>query len=269
MKKTILWLMSALLFLGGAGIMNPSAAASEDILKVGVRENLYNFSYYHEDAGAYYGFEDDLARKIADELGYDKVRFVGLMPEEREAALDSGKVDCIIAAYSRTPSRARKYDLSKAYYHDYGRVIVKKSTLFTDLSDLKGCTLGIRKGTDVKELFTSRLRKDGLIKQNQKYTAFVKLKEYNTYDQLRKALETGKVDGACADGCIAASWMMDDIRYLGEPYSREYYTVATPKGSSLSSDINQTVISLKKDGTIRKLAEKWDIYHSAKAGGRK
>ena len=264
MKKIstiIIAILAAAVLLAGCSKTASSSSNGSRFMKVGVRKNLPDFSSYSEEADTYYGFEDDLANALAARLGYDGVQFVGVDPEERESVLENGQADCIIAAYSYTEERAGKFDLSEPYYYDSGRVLVEKSTLFEDYADLKGSTVAVRNGTDAAENLAAKLAESGLIQSADKIDTFLKIVQYDSYDDMNIALEYGDVDAVCADGCISQPWLNDERMYLEEAYSEEKYVIAAAKGSDLTEKIEQALEAISADGTLERLETKWGILN--------
>lgn len=95
---------------------------------------IYGTDYYA------YGYDVMMAKKIADELGWDleihKVEWdsIGL-------AMDSGQYDCIIAGMGRTAEREQAYSFTEPYYYRDNCITVKKGSELegvTGLSDLAG-----------------------------------------------------------------------------------------------------------------------------------
>ena len=257
--KRIAKALVALLAMCSLVACSSSTTVNGNTLTVGVRTNLNRFSYYYEDSDSYYGFEDDIARELADRLGYN-VKLVGVAAEDREDALDNGEVDCLVAAFSKTESREEKYNLSTAYYQDYGRVLVQKSTLFENWNSLSGKRIGYRTGTDAMDSFSEKLVSLKLVSGVKNVEEFCHFVELDSYDEIAKALQIGTIDAAILDGCIALGWMDDDMMYLSdEYYSTEEYCVATSKDSSLSDKINSAIEDMINDGTIAQLEDKWDI----------
>ena len=234
-------------------------ASGGNYLTVGVRKNLANFSTYNEEADTYFGFEDSLAAKLAEKMGYDGVKFTGLDPEDREEALQSGQVDCLIAAFSYTEERASNWTLSQPYYYDEGRVMIEKSTLFTDYADLKGAKVAVRNGTDAADHLAEKLLSDGLITQVSDLESFLTVVPYDSYEEMNLALEYGDVDALCADGCITLSWLDSERTYFAQAYSEEDYVIASAKDSPLGTQIDEALTSLSEDGTLAQLEEMWGI----------
>ena len=229
----------------------PAALADSGTLVVGVRDDIVNFGFLNKTTGKYYGLEIDLAKELASRIGRDKVEFVSVIPTTKQEALESGKVDCIIACYSITDERQELFDFSEPYYHDGTVIMVQKSSLFTTRKDLAGMTVGVQAGSTAGDLVTRAMEAIDPDKG-------VKLWEGKDYQALSDALERGDVDAVCMDGCIAQAYMNDDRRYLPGSLATQYYGVATQKGSDLSGQVAEAIEDILADGTMDTLIDKWD-----------
>ena len=257
-------LMTAVLFAGCSGNTLSSSPNSTNVLKVGVRDDILDFSSLHKEAGKYYGLEVDLAYDLAEKLGYDGVEFTTVTPDDRKDTLLNGDIDCLIAAYSISDSRKENFDFSEPYYTDETNLMVEKSSLITDISGLGGQTIGILSGSNAGPLLNIKFSELGLIDPNpisndDEKTVYDRLTivKYASYEELYQALEEGRVDAACMDGCIANTYMTDSTMLLEGSIADQQYGVATQKDSDLSQPIADAVAGLLEDGTIDKLIEKW------------
>lgn len=92
-------------------------------------ELIYGTNYYA------YGYDVMMARKIADELGWEleihKVEWdsIGM-------GLDSGEYDCIIAGMGKTAEREKAYDFTEPYYYRDICITVKKGSQFENITKL-------------------------------------------------------------------------------------------------------------------------------------
>lgn len=238
--------------------------AAEGTLKVGVRSDIVNYSYYDKSNKQYYGFEIDLANQLAEDLGYSDVEFVRVKPSNRKEKLLNGDVDCVIASYSISDTRKKSLDFSPAYYTDQTKIMVEKSSMIDEVSDLNGKNIGILDGTNAGPLLATKLFNEGLIssivEDNDSYTQYdhVRVTHFKSYAQVSDALETGDIDAACMDGVIAQMYKDDTRDYLNIDIADQQYGVATKKGSSLSKPIAKKIKKYLKDGTIDTLKDKWD-----------
>lgn len=267
MKKGKKWrfFSSVLLIIGILGSTGcADAGGASSILTIGVRDDIVNFGYYNETTDNYYGLEIDIAEEMADRMGYEEVEFVPVVPENRKEKLLNGEVDCIVAAYSISEQREKNFDFSPPYYTDELIIMVQKSALFHTIRDLKGKTIGIVNGTDAGPLIGETLYKEGIITDEvvadtDEYTEYsdAKVLKAGTYAQLSDMLETGEIDAACLDACLADTYTNDDREYLDYVLREQNFGVATQKGSELSGQVSETIQEMLDDGTIDKIIGKW------------
>ena len=166
-KKLLCMLMTAAMVLalaacgGGSGSAEKSteaggqATSDGKTLKVAMECAYapYNWTQPDDANGAVpikdssdyaYGYDVMMAKKIAEELGYDleiiKSDWNSLIP-----AVQSGTIDCVIAGQSITSERLEMVDFSEPYYYASIVTLVKNDGKYADakgLSDLEGakCT---------------------------------------------------------------------------------------------------------------------------------
>lgn len=75
---------------------------------IGVAPAVPMMSFKDPKTGMYSGFDIDIARSIAEDLGFsgdDKIDWHPLTTEKRETVLNQGVVDLVVASYSITPPR--------------------------------------------------------------------------------------------------------------------------------------------------------------------
>ncbi len=233
-----------------------SVSAASGTLKVGVRDDIMHMGYLNPDTGKYYGLEIDLAAELADSLGYKEVEYITVEPDNREELLLAGDVDCLIAAYSVDESRLEKFDFSPAYYVDHSVVMVEKSSLITEISQLVGKKTGVLEGANAASKLSEKMIELGLITAGD--TNGLSLIEMESYAAMSTALEEGDVDAVCMDGCIARAYMEDDRELLGDQIGEEQYAVATQKGSDLSEKVSSAIQKMLDDGTVDALIDKWN-----------
>lgn len=265
MKRRILYRMSLLLLFAGVLSGTASVQAAGKTLRVGVRGDIMNFSYYSEANGKYYGMEIDLAQALTKELGYSDLEYVRVTPENRKDTLLNGEVDCLIAAYSITDTRLKNFDFSPAYYEDNTAIMVEKSCMFQDVRDLKDKTVGILGGTNAGPLLAIKLNEMGMIgeeaildNENETQYDHLKILKLDSYEAVSQALEEGSIDAACMDGVIARAYANEDRDFLELDIAEQEYGVATQKDAELSKPVEEAVRKFLDDGTIETLIDKWD-----------
>ena len=96
-----------------------------------------------------YGYDVMMAKKIADELGYD-LEIVKLDWDSLVPAVQSGQVDCVIAGQSITKERQQMVDFTDPYYYASIITLVKEDGDYKDaasVEDLKGATVTSQQNT--------------------------------------------------------------------------------------------------------------------------
>ena len=135
----------------------PAEAAGDDViekgvLKVGMECNYapYNWTQADDSNGAVpikdssdyaFGYDVMMAKYLADELGY-KVEVNKIEWDALPVALQSGKIDCVIAGQSITSERLETVDFTTPYYYASIVALVKADGPYADakgMSELKGC----------------------------------------------------------------------------------------------------------------------------------
>lgn len=165
MKKIIaliaaLALVFALAGCGSANTASNAGGTDAKVLKVGMECAYAPFNWTQTDdkegavkianaEGYANGYDVQVAQKIADALGYELEIYAyewdALIP-----AVDSGKLDCIIAGMSPTDERKETIDFSSNYYVSNLVVITKNDNKYAaakSLADLKGAKINAQDGT--------------------------------------------------------------------------------------------------------------------------
>lgn len=241
------------------------ASSGTGTLRVGVRDDIMNFSYLNDQTGKHYGLEVDIANEMAKRLGYADIEFVSVTPDSRKDMLLNGEVDCLVACYSIADSRLENFDFSPAYYTDRAIVMVENSSLITDAEQLEGKTVGIMSGSNTGPVFATKMYELGVIgpdvvENTDEYTQYqgILVKKIATYEELSKALETGEVDAAAMDNSIASTYMNEDRSILDVNLGDQEYGVATQKDSELSGNVASAIQEMLDDGTIAAYIDKWN-----------
>lgn len=140
---------------------NTSQETSEDkVLKVAMECGYapYNWTQSDDSNGAVqitdskdyaYGYDVMIAKKIADELGYE-LQIVKLDWDSLIPAIQSGTVDCVIAGQSITSERKEMVDFTEPYYYASVVGLVKSDSAYANakgISDLAGVTCTSQLGT--------------------------------------------------------------------------------------------------------------------------
>ena len=142
------------------------------MLVVGVFSDKPPFGFVNEK-GENDGFDVYIARELAKDLLGDpnKVKFELVEAASRVEFLKSGKVDVIMANFTKTPERAEVVDFANAYMK-VALGVVSKDGEIKDIADLKGKKLIVNKGTTADFYFTKNHPEIELLKYDQNTEAF-------------------------------------------------------------------------------------------------
>jgi putative lysine transport system substrate-binding protein len=156
MKKRLVCLFLAFALVAGlaaCGSSNSGGSGDSDkkVLKVAMECGYapYNWTQPDDSNGAVpiadspdyaNGYDVMMAKKLADELGYD-VEIVKLDWDSLVPAVQSGTVDCVIAGMSITSERMEMVDFTEPYYYASIVTLVRKDNKYAEakgMSDLVG-----------------------------------------------------------------------------------------------------------------------------------
>lgn len=129
-------------------------AGDKKVLKVAMECSYapYNWTQPTDENGAVpisgssdyaYGYDVMMAQKLAKELGYE-LEIVKLDWDSLVPAVQSGKVDCVIAGQSVTKERLESVDFTSPYYYATIVALVKQDGDFANaksVEDLKGASV--------------------------------------------------------------------------------------------------------------------------------
>lgn len=160
------------------------------------------------NAGYADGYDVQIAKKIADELGLKlvikKISWDGL-----QVALENGEIDAIIAGMTANEDREEGIDFTTPYYDSEGMImIVRKDSeeaKFTDVQQFSGKNVVGQKGTNYDDVIDQ-------IKGVKHVTPKA------TYPEMVVALQQGDVDGitaemAVAEGVLAANKDLTVVKF--------------------------------------------------------
>ena len=256
----------------GAGSSVKSAAGNakvgEGTLAVGVRADVMGFGYLNEKTKKYYGLEIDIARDMAERMGYKSVEFKTVTPENRKQMLLDGEIDAIVACYSIADTRKKNFDFSPAYYDDHVIAVVQNTSMIEGIDDMRGLTFGTMSGANAAPLLNNKLKEIGFSTGTDKILGSTDqdvqfdtwhLLQFPSYQELSDALEEGTVDAMVLDGAIAKTYMDDKRHELkGFEVAKQSFGVATQKGSALSAPVSETIQAMLDDKTVARLIDKWN-----------
>ena len=231
----------ALSACGGAEVGEPDGGSSEDGITIGIKYDQPGLGL--QDGAEYTGFDVDVAKYVAAELGYgeDQITFRETPSANREAMLQAGEVDMIFATYSITDDRKEVIDFAGPYFVAGQDLLVSAdNTDITGPEDLEGKSLCSVTGSTSAE----KIKTD--------HAETVQLLERPGYAECVQALASGTVDAVTTDDIILAGLAAangdGNLKVVGNPFSEERYGVGLPKDSDWCEDINAAITKMIDEG---------------------
>jgi polar amino acid transport system substrate-binding protein len=264
MKRTLLNLAVAVSSLLGAGL----AASAADLPDLGGREvviaseNTYPpLQFVDPKTGKPAGWEYEAIAEIAKRLNmsveYENVSWDAMIP-----AISAGEYDLAMNGITIREDRAEKVAFSAPYMRSEMFMLVRADEdRFTDpkgFADNEDFLAGAQPGTTPFYVTVYEVL-DG-DENNQR------IKLFETFGAAVQALKTGDVDLVLTDSTGGQGYVNanpDTFKLIGDPMGTEDFGFIFPKGSDLVEPFNAAIASMRADGTLDALNQKWFFDYKA------
>lgn len=241
----ILAVIVALAIIIGQGIITKVVAQEKLTMVTSADYPPYEFRDTATGKNEIIGFDVDIAKNIAQELGIEleikDTDFNGIIP-----ALQSGRADFAMAGMTPTAERKKNVAFSDIYYEAKNTIVAKKGSKLTKPEDLAGKNVGVMLGSTQEEA--------------AKEFKNVKLKSLNRTSEIIQEVKAGRIEGAILEDTVAQGFVgsnpdleFNTIPNVGEAGS----AIAFPKGSNRVADFNRVLAQMKQSGEIENLVKKW------------
>ena len=238
MKKLVLLFMTFLSLISFGKV---------EKLYVGTNAEFYPFEYLED--GRIVGFDAELieaiGKKLNKEIIWKNMAFDGLLP-----ALQSKKIDVIIAGMTATPERKKFVNFSDPYFVSNQMIIVntddKKSKDITSYETLPNHSVGVVLGY-TGDVAVSKLEN-------------IDVQRFNGASEAIMSLISKKVQAVVIDSEPAKNYVKNNkgLKLISTDIAKEEYSIAVSKeNKKLAEDINSAYKELVNDGTFEKLITKY------------
>lgn len=243
-QKCGVWLLmfAAVLFLFGCD--SHVAQKSEQFdKKIVVGIDAYPPFSYIDENGDSIGIDADLAREAFSRMGY-KAEIVRINWEEKDALLDSGKIDCIWSCFSMN-GREDKYLWAGPYILSRQVVAVNPSSDIYSLKDMEGKSIAVQSTTKPEGYFMNP--KDGKAHVKQVYSFFDR-------DLIYIYLAKGYVDAIGAHETVIEQYMKDyhtKFRIIDDPLmvARVGVAFSLKDERGIVGELQKTIDAMRNDGS--------------------
>jgi polar amino acid transport system substrate-binding protein len=194
------------------------------------------------------GFEVDLARAIADNLGIDEVEFVE-MPFAGLVAGQECPCDIDFSQVTITDERAQVVDFTEPYFDANQGVLAAPGVTVESAEDAKAIQWGAQINTTGATFVLDTIQPDS------------ELQVFNTTVDAFTALTAGQIDAVMLDVPIVLGAVdegqVGDAQVIGQFETGEQYGAVLAKDSPNTAVFDEVIVELRDDGTIDGLLEEY------------
>ncbi|KOU63753.1 ABC transporter substrate-binding protein [Streptomyces sp. WM4235] len=218
-------------------------------LVVGAKEDQPYMGEKDPASGRYSGFDIEIAKMMSASLGFDPktIEFKTIASANRETALQNGQIDYYVGTYTINDNRKKQVGFAGPYFMAGQSLLVRK-----DEKDIKGP--GDLAGKKVCSAAGSTP-----YQRLQKEHPEAVLVSYDTYSVCVDNLLTYQVDAVSTDDSILlgyAAKVPDELKVVGEPFSKEPYGIGVPRGdNALRFALDDALAENEKNGNWKKAYE--------------
>lgn len=247
MKKLLLVLMSlftVLMLAAGCGSNEPKK------MVIGLDDNFAPIGFRDENNNIV-GYDIDLAKEACKRAGLD-VEFKPIDWASKEAEIKSKRIDAIWNCFTVNDERKQTYTLSEPYMNNAQLVVVPETSSIQTIADLKGKVLAVQDDSTGSYLMD---------KNDELRNSLADYRKYPDFAAVYLDMDAQRVDAMIVDAVLARYYMKlnpGKYRALEENMGDEVVAVAFRKDDKEFCDkINKALAEMKKDGTAKKISEKW------------
>ena len=267
MKKILSLLLTAVMLmtvLTGCGSGSDYEQIKESgKLKVGI--TLFAPMNYYDDSKELIGFDTELAKAVCEKLGLE-AEFIEINWDSKEIELNSRNIDCIWNGMCITEDRKKNMSVSDPYLKNTQALVMKKDKADSILANIDGITLVAEQGSTGEGKLQGTIADDETVKVSAK--EFFANSEYTPADSMAKAIlevaagtsDIALVDSVCAFGMVGEGTDYPDLVVnIDNEFGLQQYGIACRKDSDMTEKINNAIAELTEDGTVAKIAAKFNL----------
>lgn len=224
--------------------------ADKQELTVATSGTLFPTSYYN-DENQLIGYDVDVAKAVAKKLDL-KVKFKEYNVDGQVTSVSRGEADFAANDFGMSKARSKKFSLSSPIKYSFDSMIVRKSddSGIHSLEDLKGKKAAGEPNTSYMKIA-------------EKYGAKAVTYDNATNDQYLTDVANGRTDVILNDYYLQkmslAALPEIPVKILEDVYFNANSTgfLFDKKNQALKKKIDGALVELKKEGTLKKIAEEY------------
>jgi glutamate/aspartate transport system substrate-binding protein len=247
---------------GGEGL-SPTLAAikAAHAVRLGYRESSPPFSFL-DQANRPIGYSLELCEAVVDEIGIEvddpnlKIDYVKVTSDDRIQAVLQNKIDLECGSTTANAERAKQVAFSPLMFVAGTKLMVPKASPVTSVTDLKGKTVVVTKGTTNEQAMHNA---------DKKFSLGLNIVTSPDHEQSYQMLVDGKADAFATDdillyGLIVRHKSQDKFRVTGDYLSYDPYGIMFRKGEpQLTALVERAFRKLGSNHDLIPLYNKWFV----------
>jgi polar amino acid transport system substrate-binding protein len=214
-----------------------------------VGANIGNVPWEFQNAkGEFVGFEIDLVNEIGARLG-KTVEIVNIPFNGLFSAVQSGRIDIAVSSVTITEKRLNSVSFVQPYYDSAQSLTVGAKSQATGLNDMRGKVIGVDTGS-TGDMWTTA---------NQAKYGYSNIRRFEGLAPAMLDLQNGRLDGYISDIPSLEYYIKDKayFKIIERIETGEKYAMMLKRNSPLVAEANEIISTLKREGFVAELHEKW------------
>jgi len=230
-----------------SGTGDPLAQLQADgVLQVGTEGTYSPFTFHDPKTNELTGYDVEVVQAVAKELGVE-AEFSETPFDAIFAGLEAERFDVVANQVSITEERTAKYDFSTPYTVSNGVVVTRADdSSVSALADVQGKTSAQSVTSNFAQTAT---------------TAGAEIEAVEGFTQAITLLKQGRVDVTINDDLAVLDYLKTTgdtaVKISAKTEDRTESALAFRKGSGLAAAVDTALASLRADGTLSAISQKW------------
>ncbi len=217
---------------------------------------LFEPMNYYDENGELTGFETEFTKAVCEKLGVE-AKFQVIEWEKKEVELNAKTIDAIWNGLTVSEDRKENMAFSTSYVRNKQVVIIKASNAdkYKDIASMAGASCAAEGGSAGE----TAIKSNDVLSQNE-FISSAAQKDV-LLEVKSGTVELGVLDYVMAKASIGEGTDYSDLMIVeGVELTPEEYAVGLRKDDTETvAKINGAIDELVADGTLKKLAEKYDL----------
>ena len=259
----VFWLTTAATAQTASEGLSPTLAniKKTHVVRLGYRESSPPFSFL-DHSNRPIGYSLELCEAIVEEIGVEvddanlKIEHVKVTSDDRIPAVVQNKIDLECGSTTANAERAKQVAFSPLMFVAGTKLMVPKTSTISAVTDLKGKTVVVTKGTTNEQAMHA---------VDKKFALGLNIVTASDHEQSYQMLVDQKADAFATDdillyGLIARHKSQDRFRVTGDYLSYDPYGIMFRKGEpQLAAVVERTFHKLGSNRDLIPLYNKWFV----------